>query len=294
MTDSGSSTMTPAHLERPVRQRTLLLVDDEENIISALRRLLRRDGYRILSANSGAAGLDLLLQNDVDVIVSDQRMPGMSGVEFLREARQHRPDSVRMVLSGYTEFQSITDAINEGAIYRFLTKPWDDEQIRTNITEAFRHKELADENRWLSLALHQSNHELAEANQRLRYLLEEKQQQLARDEATLGISQEILQCLALPLVGVDDERSIVFANREADLLFIDQAPLLGLQASECLPPPLLALLDGVAPASIDWLVDQYRWRVICRPMGSSSRSRGWLLMLQPQAGNGHGTEHATS
>jgi response regulator RpfG family c-di-GMP phosphodiesterase len=286
--------MTPAHLERPVRQRTLLLVDDEENIISALRRLLRRDGYRILSANSGAAGLDLLLQNDVDVIVSDQRMPGMSGVEFLREARQHRPDSVRMVLSGYTEFQSITDAINEGAIYRFLTKPWDDEQIRTNIAEAFRHKELADENRWLSLALHQSNHELAEANQRLRYLLEEKQQQLARDEATLGISQEILQCLALPLVGVDDERSIVFANREADLLFIDQAPLLGLQASECLPPPLLALLDGVAPASIDWLVDQYRWRVICRPMGSSSRSRGWLLMLQPQAGNGHGTEHATS
>lgn len=79
---------------------TLLLVDDEENILSALKRLLRRDGYTLLSASSGEAGLEILARQPVDVILSDQRMPGMSGVEFLRQARTLRPETVRMVLSG--------------------------------------------------------------------------------------------------------------------------------------------------------------------------------------------------
>ena len=112
------------------RMRTLLLVDDEENILAAMRRVLRREGYRILTAGSGQEGLELLAANPVDVIVSDQRMPNMSGVEFLRQARAMYPETVRIVLSGYTELQSITDAINEGAIYKFLTKPWEDELIR--------------------------------------------------------------------------------------------------------------------------------------------------------------------
>lgn len=266
------------------RRRTLLLVDDDDHIVSSLRRLLRRNGYHILSANSGAAGLALLLQHDVDVIVSDQRMPGMTGVEFLRQARQCRPDTVRMVLSGYTEFQSITDAINEGAIYRFLTKPWDDEQIRSNIEEAFHHKELADENLRLSAALQLSNRDLAEANRQLQHLLAEKQRQLQRDEASLDISQEVLHCITIPLIGVDDEGVMVFANREAELLFVHHAPLLGLSASECLPAPLLLLLGNADPARIDLHIDQRLWHASCRRMGSSSRSSGWLLMLQPQAG----------
>jgi CheY-like chemotaxis protein len=102
----------PEHLLlRRAQQRTLLLVDDEDSIVSALRRLLRRDGYHIVTANSGAQGLQRLAENSVDVIVSDQRMPGMTGVEFLRRAKELYPDTVRMVLSGYTELQSITDAI---------------------------------------------------------------------------------------------------------------------------------------------------------------------------------------
>ena len=124
------------------RMRTILLVDDEENILAAMRRVLRREGYRILTAGGGQEGLELLATNPVDVIISDQRMPNMSGVEFLRQAKATYPETVRIVLSGYTELQSITDAINEGAIYKFLTKPWEDELIRANIAEAFRYKEL--------------------------------------------------------------------------------------------------------------------------------------------------------
>lgn len=117
--------------------RSLLLVDDEPHILSALSRVLRRDGYRILTATSAAEGLELLALNEVQVIVSDQRMPEMSGTEFLGRVKEMYPNTIRIVLSGYTELKSITDAINHGAIYKFLTKPWEDEQLRENIREAF-------------------------------------------------------------------------------------------------------------------------------------------------------------
>jgi len=126
-----------------------LLVDDEPNVVAALKRLLRLDGYQILTASNGSEGLAVLANRPVDIILSDQRMPGMTGVEFLRQAKRLYPDTIRIVLSGYTELQSVTDAINEGAVYRFLTKPWVDAQLRSFIEEAFRHKELADENRQL-------------------------------------------------------------------------------------------------------------------------------------------------
>ncbi|WP_126445285.1 EAL domain-containing protein [Sulfuricystis multivorans] len=119
-------------------EETLLLLDDEPNILNALRRLLRREGYRILATTSPQEAFALLAQHRVQVIVSDQRMPEMSGTEFLSRVRQIYPDTVRIVLSGYTDLQSITDAINRGAIYRFLVKPWDDEELRQQIREAFR------------------------------------------------------------------------------------------------------------------------------------------------------------
>lgn len=116
---------------------TLLLLDDEANILRALTRLLRRDGYRILSTTSVHEAFELLASNNVQVVISDQRMPEMSGTEFLSQVKDIYPDTTRIVLSGYTDLKSVTDAINEGAIYKFLTKPWDDEQIRDHIRKAF-------------------------------------------------------------------------------------------------------------------------------------------------------------
>ncbi|MBI4996734.1 MAG: EAL domain-containing protein [Rhodocyclales bacterium] len=134
-------TLSPGAPAEAGAARTLLLVDDEANILSALTRVLRRDGYRILTATSAAEGLELLALNEVQVIVSDQRMPEMSGTDFLGRVREMYPDTIRIVLSGYTELRSITDAINRGAIYKFLTKPWEDELLRENIREAFVHCE---------------------------------------------------------------------------------------------------------------------------------------------------------
>ena len=121
---------------------TLLLVDDEENILRALVRLLRNEGYEILTASSGPQALELLAGNPVQVILSDQRMPGMTGSEMLSRVKEIYPETVRMVLSGYTDLAAVTDAINRGHIYKFLTKPWDDDLLRTNVREAFERHEL--------------------------------------------------------------------------------------------------------------------------------------------------------
>jgi diguanylate cyclase (GGDEF)-like protein/PAS domain S-box-containing protein len=126
-------------LEQPAEQKpTLLLVDDEENILNALMRMLRRDGYRILTATNAQDALDILGRNEVQVVISDQRMPGISGTELLAQVKEMHPETVRMVLSGYTDLTAVTSAINEGAIYKFLTKPWDDEELRLQIRDAFR------------------------------------------------------------------------------------------------------------------------------------------------------------
>ncbi|WP_202843618.1 EAL domain-containing protein [Luteimonas saliphila] len=126
-------------------ERTLLLLDDEDNVLRSLVRLFRRDGYKVLTANSVREAFDLLASNSVQVIVSDQRMPDMSGTEFLAKVRDLYPDTVRMVLSGYTDLATITEAINRGAIYRFLTKPWNDDELRGHIEAAFRsHERHAD------------------------------------------------------------------------------------------------------------------------------------------------------
>lgn len=119
-------------------EQVLLLVDDEENVLRALIRLFRRDGYRILSTTRVEEAYELLAEHPVQVIVSDQRMPGTSGTEFLGRVKELYPDTIRMILSGYTDLATVTQSINRGAIYRFLTKPWNDEELREHIRGAFR------------------------------------------------------------------------------------------------------------------------------------------------------------
>lgn len=118
-------------------QRTLLYMDDEVNLLAAVRRALRHSGYRVLTAGSAEEAFEILATNEVGVIVCDQRMPGMSGTEFLSRVKQMYPNAVRMVLSGYTDLQSVTKAVNRGAIFKFLTKPWVEEELADAVHDAF-------------------------------------------------------------------------------------------------------------------------------------------------------------
>lgn len=214
--------LPPELIGRPTKTRTLLLVDDEESILSALKRLLRREGYRILSAGSGAEGLELLAKNDVDVIVSDQRMPNMTGEEFLRLAKELYPDTVRMVLSGYADMQSITNAINQGAIYKFLSKPWDDQGLKDNILEAFRHKELSDENGRLTREIGLMNEDLNRSNKALAVLLDEQARRSLVGQTALSVAQQTLHLLPIPVLGLDPSGMIVLRNEAFVGLGIDE------------------------------------------------------------------------
>jgi len=119
-------------------QKTVLLVDDDEKVISSLQRLLALDGYVVLRARNALEGFEQLALNRVAVIVSDFRMPGMNGAEFLGRAKELYPETVRIMLSGHADFDSVTDAVNLGAIYKFLNKPWSDDDVREKIDQAFR------------------------------------------------------------------------------------------------------------------------------------------------------------
>lgn len=224
-------------------ERTLLLVDDEEHILSALRRLVRRDGYKVLTANSGQAGLGLLQQEAVDVIVSDQRMPGMTGVEFLRRAKDVAPATVRMTLSGYTDLQSIIDAVNEGAVYKFLTKPWDDVLLREHIAQAFRQRELVEENERLAHEVSVANTDLAAANRRLEHAVQREHDSLRAMQAAAGRAHDMVDLVPMAVLGFDAQGLLVYANRRAVTLFPHWAADIGGPPD----PALAALLAGLPP-----------------------------------------------
>ena len=130
-------------------QRRMLIVDDEENVTNALRRSLRREGYDIQVATRPADALALLRQAPVDLVLSDHLMPEMTGLEFLKLVRDRHPDCVRLMLTGHADMQTAIDAINHGEIYRFLTKPWDDTEIKVTLHLAFEQLDLERENRRL-------------------------------------------------------------------------------------------------------------------------------------------------
>ncbi|MCW8827019.1 MAG: EAL domain-containing protein [Gammaproteobacteria bacterium] len=117
--------------------QTILIVDDEENILRSLKRLLRRDGYRIQTATHADEALELMAKNHVQVILSDMRMPGISGTELLKQIRDLYPDTIRMILSGYADISAVTEAVNSGWLYKFLVKPWDDDDLKHQIKDAF-------------------------------------------------------------------------------------------------------------------------------------------------------------
>lgn len=121
--------------DQPSRKPCILFVDDEPRILTTMRILFRRS-YDVLVATSGAEALELMRSNAVDVIVSDQRMPEMTGIELLRQARELRPNAMRVLLTGYSELNAIIGSINEGEIFRFVNKPWSNEDLQDTVAKA--------------------------------------------------------------------------------------------------------------------------------------------------------------
>ena len=136
----------------------VLLVDDEESILSSLFRLFRKDDYEIFRATSGAEGLRIAEENDISLIISDYRMPGMTGVEFLSQVKDIVPDAIRIMLTGYADLEASIAAINRGEVYRFITKPWSDEALKMTVSQALEYRELMLMNRRLTRTVKRQHH----------------------------------------------------------------------------------------------------------------------------------------
>jgi DNA-binding NtrC family response regulator len=134
---------------KPSINATLLLVDDEPNVTDALKRALRREPYEILTATSGPAALELLERQHVDVVISDEQMPGMSGSVFLSTVRKQFPHTIRMILSGQASLEAAVRAINEGEVYRFFLKPCNPTDLAFTVQQALAHKRLEEQSRRL-------------------------------------------------------------------------------------------------------------------------------------------------
>jgi response regulator RpfG family c-di-GMP phosphodiesterase len=175
------------------RAGTILCVDDEPNILSALRRLFRTQGYEVLTGESARAGLEILEAREVDLVISDMRMPEMDGVQFLERARALRPDTLRLLLTGHADVRLILDAINRGEIYRYITKPWDDTDIMLLVRHALERKALVQEKQRLEELTRSQNEQLRELNLSLEAKVASRTDELTKALDELVASHEKLK-----------------------------------------------------------------------------------------------------
>lgn len=126
---------------------SILIVDDDSGVLSALKRTLAEEPYEIFTAASGVDGLEILNKHHIKLIISDEKMPGMTGSEFLTAAKKIFPNSIRIMLTGYADMDAAMNAINSGEIYRFYSKPWDDLELKLSIRTAIEKFDLEEENR---------------------------------------------------------------------------------------------------------------------------------------------------
>lgn len=193
--------------DMPIR---ILCVDDERNVLRSLERIFLDDDYEIVTAGSGEEGLEIMAESgdSFQVVVSDYRMPVMNGVEFLKAVYERWPDTVRIVLSGYADAGAIVAAINEGHIYKFIPKPWNDEELRVTIQNCLERYALLKKNRELL-------DELAHANQVLELKVQQRTEDLELRNKALEFSQTMLGNLPVGVVGIDEGGLIAHCNSKA-------------------------------------------------------------------------------
>ncbi len=197
-----STLSSPAAAASPEAPLTLLCVDDEANILAALRRLFRPAGYRVLVANNAAEGLEVLAAESVDLVISDMRMPHMDGATFLEQVRGRWPGILRILLTGYADVNSTIAAINRGEIFRYIAKPWDDAEVLTIVGSALERKQLEREKARLETLLQRQNEELKELNANLEAKVAERTAELQQTMSFLEDANERLKTAFLTSVKV--------------------------------------------------------------------------------------------
>lgn len=250
----------------------ILFVDDEVNILNAIKRLLRKEDYNIVVSTSGEEALSVLEQRDnMHMIISDYRMSGINGIELLQKAKEMRPHAIRVILSGYADASVVLDAINKGEVYRFLTKPWNDDEFKIDIRQCLNQRDLLEENRDLM-------EKLSRQNEDLEMMVQERTQ-------SLSLSQQILMRLPIPIIGVSNEGIVAMVNRAVK----DRYPslssvLLGEDVLMAFPAGIGKLVkESLRTNNTEekqCLIDGQTVRMRILPLGDAPLSRGQILILE--------------
>lgn len=269
------------------KRHTILCVDDEGNILSALKRSLRKEKYKLLLASNGAEGLKVLSENEVQLVMSDQRMPGMDGTEFLSKVREGFPDVIRIILTGYTDVDSITEAINQGNIYKFFLKPWNDQHLKLEIEKALEQYDLIQTNKQLHETVVEQNAKLRKINENLESLVQERTMHLEVQNQALELSHAILESMPLPVIGVSAEGMIVLINRGVQSLSGDGGRIgLGEKLSRCFSGDVeakfrQAMETNQAQSLKNYPLSGTRYHLDFVPLSDRYTGRGIILSLTP-------------
>ncbi|MBW2107514.1 MAG: response regulator [Deltaproteobacteria bacterium] len=272
-------------------QHSIVCVDDEQNILQALKRLLRKEPYRVFTASSGPEALKILEENEVQVIITDQRMPEMSGTELLAEVRKKYPDTIRIVLSGYTEVDTITESINKGHVYKFFLKPWDDPSLKLEIRQALEQYDLIQANRSLNEKVLEQNEALKKMNEDLEDLVQERTKELQIQNHVLELSRAMLEDMPVPIIGISADGMIVVTNLKAQSIAPNGQPIaLGREMAEYFSEGLQqcvarVLETGNAEAVDESFAEGRTHRVVATPLSGRFRGRGVVLTVTD--GMGH-------
>jgi response regulator RpfG family c-di-GMP phosphodiesterase len=191
---------------------TVLCVDDESDILMAMKRLLYKQNYHLLLAESGEKALELMKQNEVHLVISDMRMPSMSGAELLEKIAISYPDNYRILLTGYADMESTVNAVNKGKIHRYLQKPWDNDELMNAIEEGLEIVRLQYENKRLQKQIRKQNDDLKDLNQSLENKVQLRTKQIYRALNKIERNNNATQKVLYNLININTNLNGGFAN----------------------------------------------------------------------------------
>lgn len=246
-------------------KHTLLLVDDEAPITKALQRTFRKDGYTIYTASSGEEGMNRLQEAEkpFSLIISDQKMPGMSGAQFLEKAKKIFPHAIRILLTGYADMNAIVDAVNKGEIHRYMTKPWNDEDLLLQVRQCLEQYELVVENRRLLALTGRQNRKLRELTKNLEKKVAERAREIIeKNEELSRLNKELesnLYNTIRAFASLSEMYNPLLAGhgRRVSAISSEIAQLLNLPKKEATQIEIAALLHDIGKLGLPTRLLQY-------------------------------------
>ena len=219
----------------------IIIVDDEINILNSLKRLLNDENYELITTTSGNSALAIMDAKPVSVVISDQKMPQMSGVELMEAIAEKHPDTVRILLSSYTEIDIVLEAINQGSIFKYITKPWEDEKIKLDIRIANEQYNLKRKNKLMAEKILRQNEILNQLNSDLT-------QQFWDVSSGFKRIQDLIEHIDAAVIMIDNDGLIVGANSNVQTyLNLDSSGILGIPGIRVIPAALFDPFTADSP-----------------------------------------------